>query len=61
MAGPVYEYGANRNFPAIDGTSNLSPHLRAGTIGIRTILAELKKARAKAADAEAAESCDDVF
>ena len=45
MAGPVYEYGGHRNFPAIDGTSNLSPHLRAGTIGIRTILAELKKAR----------------
>lgn len=45
MAGPVYEYSGNRNFPAIDGTSNLSPHLRAGTIGIRTILAELKKGR----------------
>jgi deoxyribodipyrimidine photo-lyase len=45
MAGPVYEYGANRNFPALDGTSSLSPHLRAGTIGIRTILAGLKKAR----------------
>ena len=47
MAGPVYEYGGNRNFPAMDGTSNLSPHLRAGTIGIRTILAGLKKARKK--------------
>ncbi len=35
MAGPVYEYSANRNFPAIDGGSSLSPHLRAGTIGIR--------------------------
>lgn len=45
MAGPVYEYGANRNFLAVDGGSNLSPHLRAGTVGIRTILAELKKAR----------------
>ncbi len=48
MAGRVYDYGANRNFPALDGGSNLSPHLRAGTIGIRTILAELKKAKAKA-------------
>jgi deoxyribodipyrimidine photo-lyase len=47
MAGPVYEYGANRNFPALDGTSRLSPHLSAGTIGIRTILAELKKAKEK--------------
>lgn len=57
MAGPVYEYGANRNFPAVDGTSHLSPHLRAGTIGIRTILAELKKAREKAAP-PLAPSCD---
>jgi deoxyribodipyrimidine photo-lyase len=47
MAGPVHEYAGNRNIPAIDGTSNLSPHLRAGTIGIRTILAELKKTRGK--------------
>jgi len=57
MAGPVYAYSGNRNFPAIDGTSNLSPHLRAGTIGIRTILAELKKARAKATPAQAP-GCD---
>lgn len=52
MAGPVYEYGGNRNFPAMDGTSNLSPHLRAGTIGVRTVLAELKKAREKATPAQ---------
>jgi deoxyribodipyrimidine photo-lyase len=39
-------YKTNRDFPALDGTSQLSPHLRAGTIGIRTILAEIKKARA---------------
>jgi deoxyribodipyrimidine photo-lyase len=62
MAGPVYEYGASRNFPAIDGTSNLSPHLRAGTIGIRTILAELKRAKEKAESgkrkAEMLENCD---
>jgi deoxyribodipyrimidine photo-lyase len=57
MAGPVYRYGTGRNFPAVDGVSNLSPHLRAGTIGIRTILAALKKARDKAAPAQAA-SCD---
>ena len=57
MAGQVLEYGTHRNFPAIDGTSNLSPHLRAGTIGIRSILAELKKARQKASPAQAA-NCD---
>ena len=62
MAGPVYDYGGNRNFPALDGTSNLSPHLRAGTIGIRTILAELKKAKEKAEGekrkAEMAANCE---
>ena len=45
MAGRVYEYGDTRDFPALAGTSTLSPHLRAGTIGVRTILAGLKKAR----------------
>jgi len=49
MAGLVYDYGDHRNFPAVDGTSTLSPHLRAGTIGIRTILAELNQAKEKAA------------
>ena len=50
-AGPLYAYGANRDFPALAGTSNLSPHLRAGTIGIRTIFAALKTARKNAAPA----------
>ena len=49
MDGTVYRYGIDRNFPAIDGTSNLSPHLRAGTIGVRTVLAELNQARVKGA------------
>ena len=30
------DYAVARNFPATAGTSHLSPHLRAGTIGIRT-------------------------
>lgn len=29
-------YAERRNVPALEGTSRLSPHLRAGTIGIRT-------------------------
>lgn len=33
--GPVERYAIDRNFPALDGTSRLSMHLRAGTIGIR--------------------------
>ena len=31
-------YADRRNIPALDGTSRLSPHLRAGTIGIRTVV-----------------------
>ena len=58
MAGPVYSYDTNRNFPALDGGSNLSPHLRAGTIGIRTIIAELNKAKAKAVGANVLKSCE---
>ncbi len=30
------DYAEARNFPEVPGTSHLSPHLRAGTIGIRT-------------------------
>ncbi len=44
-AGPIHDYAAHRDFPALAGTSRLSPHLHAGTIGIRTVLAALKKAR----------------
>jgi deoxyribodipyrimidine photo-lyase len=53
----VCQYAEQRNYPAVDGTSQLSPHLRCGTIGIRTILAELNKRRA---DANAVElkNCD---
>ncbi|HEY4439753.1 MAG TPA: deoxyribodipyrimidine photo-lyase [Candidatus Elarobacter sp.] len=32
-------YADRRNVPALDATSRLSPHLRAGTIGIRTVVA----------------------
>ena len=52
MRGPVFTYAANRNFPAVDGTAQLSPHLRCGTIGIRTILAALAQARDAAPPAQ---------
>lgn len=38
LAGPIRDYARDRDFPARDVTSHLSPHLRAGTIGIRTCL-----------------------
>ena len=36
--GPIETYITGRDVPALDGTSHLSPHLRAGTIGIRTCI-----------------------
>lgn len=55
--GPVERYKEQRDLPAIDGTSRLSPHLRAGTIGIRTCV-EAAFARRATADADAAASVD---
>jgi deoxyribodipyrimidine photo-lyase len=34
-------YGDTRDFPSVDGTSYLSPHLRFGTISIRQIISSL--------------------
>jgi deoxyribodipyrimidine photo-lyase len=50
--GPIERYREQRNFPAADGTSRLSPHLRAGTIGIRTCV-ESAFARLREAAGEA--------
>ena len=58
MAEPVYAYADTRDFPARAGTSGLSPHLHAGTIGIRTILAALARARARATTPAQAGGCD---
>ncbi|MDB9311564.1 FAD-binding domain-containing protein [Spirulina sp. CS-785/01] len=33
----IYHYDENRNFPALDGTSRLSPALKFGAISIRTV------------------------
>ena len=57
LSGPVFEYGEARDFPARAGTSELSPHLRAGTISVRTILAKLEAARVKATPTQQ-KSCD---
>jgi deoxyribodipyrimidine photo-lyase len=42
------QYADARNVPALDGTSRLSPHLRAGTIGIRTVVHAAAKLRHRA-------------
>jgi deoxyribodipyrimidine photo-lyase len=36
LDGPVHAYVDGRNFPAIDGTSKLSPQFRFGTLSMRT-------------------------
>jgi len=41
----IVDYAKARDFPASAGTSHLSPHLRAGTIGIRTCVARALDAR----------------
>ncbi|MCB1149298.1 MAG: deoxyribodipyrimidine photo-lyase, partial [Chlamydiia bacterium] len=43
--GPVEDYEEERNFPAHEGTSRLSPHLHFGEISARTIWSEIKEAR----------------
>jgi deoxyribodipyrimidine photo-lyase len=57
LAGPVYRYAEQRNFPAVDGTSKLSAHLRCGTIGVRTIYDGLQAAR-QSTTAEQQRNCD---
>ncbi len=44
----VARYAATRNEPAVNGTSHLSPHLRAGTIGIRRCVWSALEAREEA-------------
>jgi deoxyribodipyrimidine photo-lyase len=48
VAKHIAKYQAERNAPALDATSHLSPHLRAGTIGIRTCMDAARRARAAA-------------
>ena len=49
LKGPVYRYDRARDFPAEEsGTSQLSPHLNWGTLGIRTVMSRLQTARSEA-------------
>jgi deoxyribodipyrimidine photo-lyase len=43
----IATYVDRRNLPAVSGTSGLSPHLRAGTIGIRTCVDAARRAAAR--------------
>jgi deoxyribodipyrimidine photo-lyase len=55
-AGPIAAYERERNAPALDATSHLSPHLRAGTIGIRTCVAAALNAQSGAGAALGAQT-----
>ncbi|MGB3236951.1 MAG: FAD-binding domain-containing protein [Geitlerinemataceae cyanobacterium] len=52
----IFEYGHQRNFPGIEGTSRLSAALRFGTIGIRTIWATTVAAEQQCRSDEAYDS-----
>jgi deoxyribodipyrimidine photo-lyase len=58
ISGPVYDYAVNRNLVSVEGSSQLSPHLRCGTIGVRTVLAEIAKARNAAGTPARKQSCE---
>lgn len=57
LDGPVLHYADRRDFPALEGTSGLSPHLRCGTLGIRHVYARLHAVREEA-DAGGRRQCD---
>jgi deoxyribodipyrimidine photo-lyase len=38
----VYNYEETRNFPSLDSTSKIGPHLRFGTVSIREIVSKVK-------------------
>lgn len=54
---PIYEYADTRDRPAAQGTSGLSPHLKWGTVGIRTVFQRVDHARETASTEQAGESC----
>ena len=54
IAGKIQNYAAKRDFPAENGTSRISQDLRFGLVSIRTVYAEVMKARAAADVAEKA-------
>lgn len=48
--GPIYRYDEARDYPARDATSRLSPYLRFGLIGIRTVWESTVRAKEGAPD-----------
>lgn len=57
LDGPARAYQIDRNIPSLDGTSRLSHHLRAGTIGVRTCV-EQAVSRARSSGPQHRESIE---
>ena len=57
----IFAYAEGRNRADLAGTSELSPHLRAGTIGIRTVVAQLAAARSSVSGVPSASASCDTF
>ncbi len=43
LSDPIFDYAIERDVPAHDGTSRLSPHLKFGTLSPRTVLAPARE------------------
>ena len=43
----IYNYGTKRDYPSIKGTSKLSPYIRSGQIGVKTIYNKCSKIKSK--------------
>ncbi|WP_232525010.1 cryptochrome/photolyase family protein [Nocardioides mangrovicus] len=57
LDGPLADYDGDRDKPAVDGTSFLSPYLKVGAIHPRTMLADLDGRRGTGAASYATELC----
>lgn len=56
--GPIFEYGSGRDRLDLDGTSALSPYLRAGMISANQAVAAARRAAANAPDAQSRGGCE---
>jgi len=59
LDGPVYGYEERRDYPVDGATSRLSPHLRFGTIGVRTVHEAVVAARECAPDEAARDAVEE--
>jgi deoxyribodipyrimidine photo-lyase len=55
----VFDYAGDREVPAMDGTSRLSPHLKFGTLGVREVYDATRAAMARTPDDAAREGVEE--